>query len=137
MAEVINFKDKKRDHKRAQRSERRAAARARMGRSGHYLTIAARFVCKGVLHALYAIGRMARFTIFIVMYVLRRPVTLLLNLGGIGCLFGTILFSFIDHSASNVSFLLTMGACAIGMMALSWCYDSLLLALSPRPLILT
>lgn len=136
MADVIDFKDKKRDQKRARRSERRAVARTRVARSGQYLTLATRFVGKGLLHGIYAIGRMVRFTVFIVMYILRRPVTLLLNLGGIGCLFGTILFAFIDHSASNISFLLTMGTCAIGLMALSWFYDSLLLALSPRPLIL-
>ncbi|KND60591.1 hypothetical protein BVER_05676 [Candidatus Burkholderia verschuerenii] len=77
-----------------------------------------------------------RYTAFVVLLFLRRPIRFVLNLCGSGGLLGFFMIAF-GFSGPNRSSLLWLsgGTAAIGMFG-AWFYDSLVLWLSPRPIIL-
>jgi hypothetical protein len=78
-----------------------------------------------------------RYTVFLVLLFLRRPIRFLLTLCGSGGLLGLFLIA-VGFSGPNKGELLGLagGMAAVGMFG-SWFYDVLLLRLSPEPIILT
>ncbi len=78
-----------------------------------------------------------RYTVFLVLLFLRRPIQFVLLLCGGGGLLSLFVVA-IGFSGPNKGELLWLagGMAAIGMCG-SWFYDVLLLRLSPRPIVLT
>lgn len=83
--------------------------------------------------AMYAIGRGLRFVLFIVMYWLRLPIVGLCSIVSVVMLFATLfaMYAFPDKSNMVWSF----GVTSLTTFFIAWCYDFVLMKLSPMPMV--
>lgn len=83
--------------------------------------------------ALYAVGRGLRFMLFIVMYWLRLPIVGLCSIVSVVMLFATLfaMYAFPDKSTMVWAF----GVTSLTTFFIAWCYDFVLMKLSPVPMI--
>ena len=82
---------------------------------------------------LYALGRGLRFALFIVLYWLRLPIVGLCSIVSVLTLFATLfaLYAFPDKTPMLWGF----GVTSISTFFVAWCYDFVLMKLSPLPMV--
>ena len=87
----------------------------------------------GGARLLFAIGRGLRFVVFIVLYWLRLPIVGLCSIVSVVMLFATLCawYAFPDKSDMLWGF----GITSLTTFFIAWCYDYVLMKLSPLPMV--
>lgn len=83
--------------------------------------------------ALRAVGRGLRFALFMVMYWLRMPIVGLCSIVSVVMLFATLFAWFAFPDKSNM--LWGFGVTSFTSFVIAWCYDFVLMKLSPMPMV--
>lgn len=78
-----------------------------------------------------------RYAVFLVLLFLRRPVRFVLNLAATGGFLALVLMALGMHGPDKARMLWITGGMTFACVSLAWFYDTLVLRLSPQPLILT
>lgn len=94
----------------------------------------------GAKRAAQAIGSgvvaTVRYVLFLVLWWLRGPVRVLLGIASTGSLLALPLLWFGYSAPNKAQMLVALVGVGLGAIAVTWWYDSLLLRLSPEPMIL-